>query len=270
MTILPEAPGSHQGPLIYCCQGFWVLLVVGGFFMFNCNFCIVFVSSLVAPKNKGQQTAVLKTMLPCCLWFMVVVISSVATGPFHVFQADEIQTCFLLTFVKVWQWWRCVRQAFTLKKKGLRLRGPPCGILFNTKWGTWGECRFIDMKKLRSYIKERASAEIFHVLSASVQKVSSQNKRNAPRMGYVTGIWNLSREPTKTSFNPTPFGFCGIHDTSRLEKMDTPDPQVWGINIYPDQWEDTLHPEVSEVALEFLECFLFYPEASPERKGLEK
>lgn len=114
---------------------------------------------------------------------MVVVISSVATGPFHVFQADEIQTCFLLTFVKVWQWWRCVQQAFTLKKKGLRLQRPLCGIfLKSTKWGTWGECRFIDMKKLRSYIKEWRRFSMFYQHPSK----RSAAKTRGMRPGWVT------------------------------------------------------------------------------------
>lgn len=176
-------------------------------------------------------------MLPCCLWFMVVVISSVATGPFHVFQADEIQTCFLLTFVKVWQWWRCVQQAFTLKKKGLRLQRPLCGIfLKSTKWGTWGECRFIDMKKLRSYIKEWASAEDFPCF------ISIRPKGQQPKQEECAedGLRHSNLKPVQGANNKNQLQSNGLrrlwnHDTSRLEKMDTPDPQVWGINIYPDQ-----------------------------------
>lgn len=168
---------------------------------------------------------------------MVVVISSGATRLFHVFKADEIQTCFLLTFVKVWQWWRCVRQAFTLTKKGLRLRGPPCGILFNTKWGTWGEFRFIDMKTLRSYIKEWASAEVFPCF-ISVRPKGSAAKTRGMRPGWVTSqqFETCPGSQQKQTFNPTACGVCGIMThLDYIEKMDTPDPQVWGINIYPDQ-----------------------------------
>ena len=212
-------------------------------------------SSLVAPKNQGQQDGSFKKQ--CCL---------VVHGGGNFKWGNKALS-------RLQSWWDsnllpadlCEGLAMVaLRPASLHPDKKGVAFLKSTKWGTWGGFRFIDMKKLRSYIKEWASAEDFPCF------ISIRPKGQQPKQEECAqdGLLHSNLKPVQgANKNPLQSNHLRNHDASRLEKMDTPDPQVWGINIYPDQWEDTLHPEVSEVDLEILEFFCFTPRWDQKERG---